>query len=99
MQQGPSSGPTNFRCHRRKFSRPDDLVLCTLWYKPLTAMLNELCELLCVVRFPEPVELCRYMDLVTDRTPEERLPNSDRNKKLSLLQSEQNRSGTVPTHP
>jgi len=38
---------------------------------------KELCELLCDVRFPEPVWLCRYIDLVTERTPEERLPNSD----------------------
>jgi hypothetical protein len=39
-------------------------------------------ELLCDVRFPEPVSLRRYIDLVTDRTPEERLPNSYRHKRI-----------------
>ena len=41
-----------------------------------------MCELLCDVRFPEPVRPRRYIDLVTDRKSEECLPNSDRHKRI-----------------
>jgi len=47
----------------------------------------------------EPVNLFRYIDLVTDQTPEARLSNSDRHKRTVSPQSVVKQSGAVPTHP